>query len=74
MPCSNPRLRDLDIARVMLESGHSYRIVGKVLAGHHVHPTTRQRVAAALAKLGLQPPPSALPSLKTARRSPEGAP
>ena len=62
MATRNPRLRDLDIARVMLESGRSYRAVGMVLAGHHVHHTTHQLVAAALAKLGLQPPPSAAPS------------
>ncbi len=57
----------------MLASGLSYRAVGMVLSGRHVHPNTRRRCAIALEMIGradlLPTPPSSLPSMRIERTS-----
>ncbi len=58
------RTTDIEIARVVVESKHSIRVVRLAYDGRHVHPNTLARIADAARRLGLPLPPEPKPAEK----------
>lgn len=51
------RASDVEIARIVIESKHSIRVVRLAYDGKHVHPNTLARISDAARRLGMPPPP-----------------